>query len=122
MKRAIAGVIAGYLVWTVLWLGGNAIFFSAATEVMGAGKPFTEIGPLIGIIILSVVCSIAAGITASSISKRAALGTVLVLAALLLATGLVVQIGVWAFMPLWHHVTFLVLIAPMTVLGAKLRH
>ena len=32
MKRNIIGVIAGYLLWTAMWLGGNAAFFSDAAK------------------------------------------------------------------------------------------
>jgi hypothetical protein len=28
VTRAVIGVLAGYLVWTALWLVGNAVFFS----------------------------------------------------------------------------------------------
>ena len=120
MKRAVAGVIVGYLVWTALWLGGNALFFSAAAEVVKSGHAYTALGPLVRLIALSVVCSLAAGATAAVISAARARGAVLVMAVLLLATGVFVQIGIGSLMPVWYHVTFLALIAPMTVLGARL--
>lgn len=120
MKRAIVGVIVGYLAWTVLWLGGNALLFGAAAEVVGAGQPYTAAGPLAGVIVLSVVCSLAAGVAAATISKARAGGAVLVMAALLLATGIAVQAGVWALMPAWYHLTFLALIVPAALLGGRL--
>jgi len=68
LGRATAlAVIAGYLVWTALWLGGNAAFFGAAGEAVGAGVPDTAAGPLAGTIALSVVCSVAAGLTAAAV-------------------------------------------------------
>ncbi len=120
MLRAILAVIAGYLVWTALWLGGNAAFFGAAGEAVGAGVPYTAAGPLAGTIALSVVCSVAAGLTAAAIAGQRARAVVLVLAALLLLTGILVQIGVWPLMPVWYHLTFLALIVPATLLGGRL--
>ena len=52
-------VIAGYSVWTVLWLGGNALLFCAAA---GAGERFIAPGPLAGLIVSGFLCSVAAGL------------------------------------------------------------
>jgi hypothetical protein len=120
MVRAFLAVVVGYLVWTALWLGGNAAFFGEAARVVDAGVPFTAAGPLAGLLAQSVVCSIAAGLAAAAIAKQRARAAVLVLAALLLATGVLVQIGVWPFMPVWYHLTFLALIVPASILGGRL--
>lgn len=120
MVRAALAVIAGYLVWTALWLGGNAAFFGAAARVVEAGVAFTAPGPLAGLLALSLVCSVAAGLTAAAIAKARARAAVLVLAVLLLATGILVQSGVWPLMPLWYHLTFLALIVPASILGSRL--
>ena len=120
MIRAVLGVIVGYLVWTALWLGGNSIFFGGAAAVVAAGQPFSATAPLVGLLVLSIVCSLAAGLAAAAIAKGRARGALLALAGLLLLTGVAVQSGVWALMPLWYHLTFLVLIVPATVLGGRL--
>ncbi len=119
MGRAVLGVILGYTVWTVLWLLGNAVFFADAAEVVESGQPYTATGGLLGVIALSIVCSLAAGFAAARIAgghSRA----VLVMAGLLLATGIAVQAGVWALMPPWYHVVFLVLIVPVALIGGKI--
>ena len=118
--RAVLGVIVGYLLWTALWLGGNAAFLGAAGEVVSAGERFAAVGPLVGAIALSVMCSIAAGLAAASIAKERARVAVFVMAALLLGTGVAVQIGVWTFMPIWYHLTFLALIVPASVMGGRM--
>jgi hypothetical protein len=120
MKRAVAGVIVGYLLWTALWLGGNALWFGAAGEIVKAGRPYAAVGPLLWLIVLSVVCSLAAGIAAALISRARARGAVLVMAVLLLGTGVAVQVGIGSLMPVWYHLAFLALIVPMAVLGARL--
>ena len=120
MLRAVLAVIVGYLVWTALWLGGNAVFFDAAAKAIGAGEPYTTVGPLIGVIALSIVCSVAAGLVGATIAKERARVVVLIMAALLLMTGVAVQIGAWTLLPAWYHLTFLVLIVPASVLGGRL--
>ena len=119
MIRAILGVIAGYAAWTILWLGGNVLLFGEASRVIGEGQAFTAAGPLAGVIVLSVVCSIVAGLTAAKIAKSRAAGAVIVMALLLLATGVGVQLGVWSLMPVWYHLAFLVLIIPVTIASGR---
>ena len=119
MRVAVA-VIVGYLVWTVLWLGGNALLFSEAAKVVAEGKMFADVGPLTGLIALSVVCSIAAGCCAAALAKRRHRPAVLVMSGLLLATGVAVQYDVGALMPIWYHLTFLVLIVPVCVVGGAI--
>ena len=87
MGRIILGVVTGYVIWTVLWLGGNAVLFSEAGEVIGAGKPFTEVGTLAGIIALSAVCSLVAGAGAAKIGTERVDRVLMVLACLLFLTG-----------------------------------
>ncbi len=120
MIRAIFGVIAGYAAWTVLWLGGNVLLFGEAARVMGEGQAFTAAGPLVGVIVLSVVCSIVAGLTAAKIAGSRAVGAVIVMALLLLATGIGVQLGVWELLPVWYHLAFLVFIVPVTIASGRL--
>jgi len=120
MGRAIAGVIAGYVVWTVLWLAGNNLIFAGAAESVAGGRTLEDRGPLIGILVLSVVCSLAAGASTAAIAKLKTRVSVLVMAVLLLLTGIGVQISVWSLMPVWYHLAFLALIVPVCMVGARL--
>jgi len=117
--RAIVGMVAGYATWTVLWLGGNALLFGETSRVIGEGRAVTATGTLVGVIVLSIVCSIVAGLTAAKIAASKAAGAVVVMALLLLATGIGVQMGVWALMPVWYHLAFLALIAPVTIASGR---
>ncbi|MCA9277729.1 MAG: hypothetical protein H6815_02975 [Phycisphaeraceae bacterium] len=122
MARAIIGVIVGYAIWTCIWLGGNAVLLPDAAKVVGEGQFYGDAGPLAIALVLSVVCSLAAGIVTTSIARpmhRMRCGIVLSIA--LLLTGIGVQTGVWNLMPAWYHISFLVLLVPMTLVGAKLR-
>lgn len=44
----------------------------------------------------------------------------IVTSVLLLLTGIGVQASVWTQMPVWYHLSFLVLVAPVTLAGARL--
>ena len=120
MLRAVIGVIAGYVTWSVVWFVGNRLLFAEAAEVVGAGEPYTRTGPLLGVLVLSIVCSLAAGAVAAKISQSKGWGTVAVMAVLLLITGIVVQASVWSLMPVWYHVVFLALIIPVCQVGSWL--
>ena len=120
MLRAVIAVIVGYALWTAIWLGGNALVFAEASEVVASKQPYSEPGPLAGILVLSVVCSLVAGAAAGAIAANRGAVAAVVLGALLLVTGIAVQAGVWSLMPVWYHVTFLVLLVPATIAGARL--
>ena len=119
--RRILGIVAGYALWTALWLGGNvglAALFPEAHEAWNDGADFddpTALGAALG---LAAVASVLAGALTRGLSRcgRAAL----VLGALLLATGVAVQTSAWDRMPLWYHLSFLASLIPLTLLGAQL--
>ncbi len=78
---------------------------------------------ILGVIALSVVCSVGAGLSAAAIANERTNVVVLVTGGLLLLTGIAVQIGVWRLMPTWYHLTFLLLIVPVCVAAGRLwRH
>ncbi len=120
MLRLIIGVIVGYMVWTVIWLGGNAFIFAGAGEAIANGERFDDVGPLAGALVLSVVCSLAGGAAAAAIGSSKGALAAMITAILLLLTGLGVQASAWDQMPVWYHLSFLVLLVPMTLLGGKL--
>ncbi len=117
MMRMILGAIVGYVVWTAIWLTANAMVFAEAGEAIAAGDAFTETGPLLGVLALSIACSLAGGVAAAIAGGERARGAVLGNALLLLATGIFVQAGLWSLMPAWYHLLFLALLVPMTLLG-----
>lgn len=67
----------------------------------------------------SFICSIISGLTAALIAKENNKST-LFLGVLLLAFGIFIQSVYWNYIPLWYHLTFLILLVPMTFLGGKL--
>ena len=118
MGRAILAVVVGYVGWTVLWLGGNAAIRAVWPDAIPAEGPITATWPLLLTLALSVVCSLVAGGSAATLAHGRR-GPVLVMALLLLVTGLGVQASVWTRMPLWFHLPFLILIVPMCLVGGR---
>jgi hypothetical protein len=122
MGKIILGVIAGFIVWTVIFVGGEsvlrAISPSLAAPESAAFVDSTAL--LVGYLIRSIIASILAGLTAAFIAKENS-RTPLALGIILLIVGLLVQIGAWNMLPVWYHLAFLILLVPMTILGGKLR-
>ena len=121
MGRAIAAVVAGYALWSVLWIGFGATLQSLFPEVVDPTRPLTNTGVLLAYIGFSVVISIASGWLCAAIRKENAMKAVWILAVLLLATGIGFEASYWSLMPVWYHLVFLALLVPATVWGGSLR-
>ena len=118
--KIILGIVAGFFVWSILWVGIDAVLkgvWTGYNESVEARSfsPAMLIVPLI----LSAVCSIISGFVAALIARENSKSP-LILGVLLLVVGIFVQMGVWKKIPLWYHLTFWVLLIPMTVFGGKL--
>ena len=120
MLKIILGVVAGFFVWSILWVGTDAVLkavwagYKENVEAMSF-SPAMLIVPLI----LSAVCSITAGFVAALIAGENSKSP-LILGALLLIAGIFAQMGVWDKIPLWYHLAFWILLVPMTIFGGKL--
>jgi len=119
MGRAIAGGVVGYIVWTVLWLGGNAGILAAFPGGMDENGAMAEPGVGVAALVLSVICSLAGGAVCAAIATKPT-KSVMVLAILLLLTGIGVQASSWDLMPIWFHIPFLLLLVPATLAGGRL--
>jgi len=120
--RASLAVVAGFALWSVLWVGGDLVFRQLWPEAYPAAfpeEPMTAAPPLLATLVLSVLCSfLSGGLTARIAHRRG--GPVWVLAILLLAVGVSVQASAWNALPLWYHLPFLLLLVPVCVLGRRL--
>ena len=131
MARMIFGVIAGFIVWSILWVGSDAVFGLISADWGKTSTEFREAVAnktpyalsatvLIALLVKSFIVSIISGFICALIARENAKSTV-VLGVLLLLFGIFIQISHWDYMPLWYHIPFLVLLIPMTVLGGKFR-
>ncbi len=115
------GVAAGFIVWSILWVGVDAGLRAVWTSYDESVKAMTfSSSMLIVPLFLSAVVSIVSGFVAASIAKENTKSSLL-LGVLLLIFGIFVQLSVWDKIPLWYHLTFWILLVPMTVLGGRLR-
>jgi hypothetical protein len=119
--RSIAALVSGYVLWTVLWLGGNAGLRAAGTLPGDLTRPVLAPMPLFALLVLSVVCSLSSGYVAGAVLRSSSIRTVALLGVLLFATGCFVQSTVWHLMPLWYHLVFLGMVIPVTLVGGVVR-
>jgi hypothetical protein len=131
MLRIILGVVVGFILWSVIWVGSDTLFSvispnwgKAATdfrEAVAAKTPYSADSTILMILLVkSAIISIISGFVAALIAKENFKST-LGLGVLLLVFGVFIQAMHWNYMPLWYHIPFLVLLIPMTILGGKLR-
>ena len=133
MVRIILGIIVGFIVWSILWVGSDFVLMAISPDWYGKHQmnleaaalnrtPFTS-DSLVLIIALtrSVLFSIISGFLAASIARENTKST-LGLGILLLLFGIYIQSIFWNNAPLWYHIPFLALLIPMTILGGKLKN
>ncbi len=121
MARVVLAVVAGFVVWSVMWIGLGAVMPALSQESFNEQGVPTQAGVLVALLVGSVVCSVASGWTAARIAPQQARPAAIALGIVLLAVGIAVQASLWDAMPLWFHLPFLALLVPATLLGAKLR-
>lgn len=121
MLRIILGVVAGFVAWSILWVGFDALLRAVWTSYDESVKTMTFSSSMLIIpLVSSAVVSIISGYVAALIAKENSKSS-LILGILLLIVGIMVQIGVWDKIPIWYHLTFLILLIPMTIFGGKLK-
>lgn len=120
MGRTIGAVVAGVVLWGVLW---NALSLGLMSlGMITAGEPITGVGLLLGLIAYSAALSVGAGWVAAAIKGDPdAMTAVKALAGTNLLIGIVTEVLYWELMPVWYHVVFLALVVPMTLQGGKLK-
>lgn len=125
MGRAVAAVVAAYLLWTVLWLGFTSVVQSMVPDLANPDQQLTHMGLLLGYLACSVVISVASGFVCAAVrrgeSAAVTMKSVWVLALILLASGVVAEVSYWATTPVWYHLVFLALLVPSTLWGGRLK-
>lgn len=118
----VLAVVAGFLVWSVVFVGGEQVTKAIAPQ-WAAAPDATYVGSipiLLTYLLRSIVASVASGFVASLISKDNN-RIPFILAIVLLIVGVLVQVSAWTLLPVWYHLVFLALLVPMTMLGARLK-
>ena len=121
MLRIFLGVIVGFVVWSILWVGIDAVLRAVWSSYDESVKAMNFSSSMLFVpLVLSAVVSIISGFVAALIARESSKSP-LILGILLLIVGIFVQISVWDKIPLWYNLAFWILLIPMTVLGGKLR-
>ncbi|HEY8559696.1 MAG TPA: hypothetical protein VIL74_04780 [Pyrinomonadaceae bacterium] len=131
MGRIILGAIVGFVVWSVLWVGSDAVFSAISSDWGKTSTEFQEAvanntpyalssAVLIALLVKSLIVSMISGFFTALIAGENFKST-LALGVLLLIFGIFVQLAHWNYMPLWYHIPFLILLIPMTIFGGKLK-
>ena len=132
MVRIVLGVIAGFIAWSIAWVGGEKVLSAMMPEGFGAqqrafqaavenGGQFTaDTTLLLTHIVLGSIVSVISGFLAALIARENRRAP-LVLGFLLLALGLLKAVLSWPYVPLWYQVIFTALLLPMTIMGGKLK-
>jgi hypothetical protein len=120
MVRSILAVIAGSALWTVLWLGSNAILAAIIPQQVKASR-IESVPVLLLILVLSVIFSILAGYVTAQLAKRKEMAHTFALGVLQLAMGIAAQLANFEALPLWYHISFLLLLIPGNLFGGLLQ-
>lgn len=120
MIRSILAVIIGFVLWSVLWLGYNALLTTFGFLPAASATPIQASMPLLLLLAGSILFSLAAGYATTTVIRTPGYRHTFVLGVLLLGIGIPVQVQFWQLMPLWYHLLFLALLLPATVLGGML--
>ncbi len=118
MANKIMAVVVGYLLWTLVFLGG-----ANATRLSNPGlhdeKGFTTDTTILTIyLVISIVASLASGFAVAKLARESKWPCAIALAICLLATGIPVQWSAWNDLPVWYNLAFLILLVPVTLIGA----
>ncbi len=125
------GVVAGFIAWLVLWIGGEKCLslmfprafgvhqhaFQAALTEGAAFAPDQRF--LLSHVALAAPVTLLAGLV-SAWGAGAADRAPVILGLVLLLIGILKAVMSWRLVPLWYHSLFTSLLFPMAVLGGQL--
>jgi hypothetical protein len=119
MKRSLLAFFTGFVVWvvvvTLLNFGLRAAIpgYTAAEPTMSFTLPM-----MVGRLTIAAITSLVAGAVVGFIAP--ATRTPWVLGVVLVAAFLPEHVRIWSKFPVWYHLTFLVTLLPLIVLGSRL--
>ncbi len=120
MVKSILAVVAGFVAWTVVFLGGGMGVASANAAKLDPEGFTDDPTTLLMYLVVSMLASVAAGFTTAKIAESMKMRHAQILGGILLVVGLIVQLGEWDRIPVWYNVLFLLLLIPITLMGARL--
>jgi hypothetical protein len=116
MIRTVLAVVAAPIVWGVVMFPGNLILLA----LFPGAETVPTTSYLLAALFGSVAYSLITGVVTVLISGGRPLQHGLWGGVAVLAVGVFVQIQYWDTLPLWYHLSFLVLLVPGCIAGALL--
>lgn len=120
MKRAILAFLAGLVTWLlVVSVLDRGLRIALAGYAVAEPKMTFTLGMMAARLTIAAITSVIAGAVAGWISP-AGVRVAWVMGAILLAVFLPEHVRLWNTFPVWYHLTFLVTLVPLVVLGSWL--
>lgn len=119
MLRSILSVLAGFALWSILWLTAQAALGAAMPGSFNDDGSTDSIGLLILLLVVTAANSFAAGFVTARLAPRSPMRHAVTLAIIQFVIGASVQIAFWELMPAWYHVTFLALLLVVHPAGGR---
>jgi hypothetical protein len=121
MMKTIAAVIAGLITWILVATAVNLLLRVLWPHYHEAEIAFNfTLGMMIARLLLGAISSVCAGFVAASITKVDG-PAVKITGVALLVLFIPNHYLLWHKFPVWYHLTFLVSLFPLTMLGAMLK-
>lgn len=120
MLNTVLAIVAGFIIWSAIWLGGNPLVARLFPGAMAKDGSTKHTGLLLALLVLSIVASLVSGYAAQWIAEDSSMNPQLILGVILLLVGVMVQRQYWKSMPVWYHLAFLAAIIPAVLYGATL--
>ena len=117
MKNALS-VLAGFILWTVLFLTTNQVTFRAFRDRFDENMVTTDTMVLALTLLLTVLFSIAAGVVTAKLAPTKPVAHGLALGLIQTLIGIAVQASFWNVIPAWYNLAFVLLLLPATLAGA----
>ena len=119
MIKSILSVLAGAVVWSLLWFALYGVLMAIPGAVHADGS-IHSVPVLLLILISSVVMSVLAGYLTARLAPSSPIAHGVALGVLQLTLGIYFQTQSWSLVPIWYHLSFLALLLPGNVYGAWL--
>ena len=118
--RVTLAVVAGIVVWFCVATAANFLLRVLVDGYADAEQAMRfTLGMMIGRLVVGAIASIAAGAAAAWVARRVRTAA-LALGVVLVVLFVPVHVRLWETFPAWYHAVFLLSLAPLAWLGARL--
>jgi hypothetical protein len=120
MVKMTLSVVAGLLVWVLLITVCGAIMRAAWPQYAAVAEAMTFTLPMLFARLAISTASLLAAAGVTAVVAAGATPSTIILGSVLLVAFVPIHIGLWDKFPVWYHLTFLLSLIPLSVLGGRL--